>query len=244
MTITLPTDFGELRDRLQTEFADMLAPDLATNGASQIHIVVVSETDLMANGEFFGLTSPHIHRWLKTYIPHWRGPAPAMLIDDVGIVRAYRGRLDDAASEFTGIVTHEMAHIACVPGLYARDDEQPDAGDGSDEELFAMSIRMPEKEFAPARAARSVRVGHEWPFLRECLHIRHRLERRGIECLMPLIVPHPYYGISTLATYWRALGDEPERLESLPLTSISDIDPPERFVDLWNSDLATWPDAE
>ena len=240
--MTTPADFRELRDRLENEFASLLAPDLKANGADRVHIVIASETDLTTCGEFAGLTSPHIHRWLRSYVPRWNGPSPAMLIDDATILRDC-GTWWNVESRFVAIAAHELSHIVCTPGLYARDDEQPDPPDDGSQRLFSQSLANREAVHSPALSDMSPRRHHEWPFLRACLHIRHRLELRGIECLMPMMLDSGFYALSPLASYRRSLGDEPARLESLTMTMIKHIDPPKLFSDLWIADVTNWPDV-
>ena len=140
---TLPADFHELRDRIENEFSDLLAPDLKANGADWVHVVLVSETDLTTCGEFAGLHSPKIHRWLRSYIPKWNGPAPTMLIDDATITNDCGGRWGETKDRFTAIAIHELAHVVCTPGLYARDDDLPDALGDVVRQSFAMAPEQP-----------------------------------------------------------------------------------------------------
>ena len=117
-------DFREIRDRIEKEFAEMLGPDLKANGADRVHIVLVSETDLATCGEFAGMTSPHIHRWLRSYVARWNGPSPAMLIDDATILTDC-GTWWDTESRFVAVAAHEFSHIVCTPGLLLATTSNP-----------------------------------------------------------------------------------------------------------------------
>ncbi len=233
-------DLHELRDRLEIEFADLLLPDLKANGADRVHVVIASETDLSCSGEFSGLHSPRIHRWLRSYIPKWNGPAPTMLIDDATITNDCGGRWGEMQERFTAIAIHELGHVVCTPGLYARDDDLPDALGDVVRQLFVESI---EKK-ATFYSGVSPRTGHGPEWLRGCCHLVHRMQRRGWEVRLPQVIDRDYYAYSSTACYARSLGDECERLADWPITSIATIPPPKKFLDQWESDLASWPDGE
>ena len=167
--------FHELRTRLENEFADLLVPDLKANGADRVHLVLASETDLATCGEFSGLHSSRIGRWLKSYVSGWDGRGPCFLIDDATIANDGGGRSDLMAERFTAICTHELGHVVCTPGLYARDDDLPDALGDMVRQLFVESI---EKK-ATFYSGVSPRIGHGPEWLRACCHILSRMQRRG-----------------------------------------------------------------
>ncbi len=230
--------FRELRDRLETVFADLLRPDLKINGADRVHVVMVSETDLTTCGEFAGLHSPRIHRWLRSYIPRWNGPAPTMLIDDATISRDCDARWDLMAERFISICTHELAHVVCTPRLFDHDDESDKAMSDMVRQAFVESVATKATFYSS-----SPRVGHGVDWLRACLHITHRMQKRGWDIYAPQVIDSTFYSLSSTSKYRNALGDEPSRLSGWPVTSIPTIPPPQQFLDQWNSDLAEWPDG-
>ena len=236
-----PTGFRELRDRLENEFADLLKVDLAANDASAVHIVLTSETDLLTCGQFSGLHSPRIHRWLRSYIPRWTGNAPAFLIDDTTIGVDCGGRWSEMETRFVGICTHELAHVCCVNGLYALDDDHTEKLHDVLRQEFVSSL---EHKATFDTAWSSPRIGHGPDFLRIVCHLVFRLQQRGRECRLPQVVDSNFYSLSTTAKYRNALGDECERLAAWPLTSVATIPPPQKFLDQWNADLVEWPDGE
>lgn len=230
-------DFKRHRDELQELMRGILYPDLLANGVDRLHIVLASETDLRLNGEFGGLSSPFLHRYLGRYVPGWSSACPTVLVAD----RSYATKSTDPAADFVGVVTHEFAHVVDTPGLFARDEYLPDAP--GDDRLFAQRVSIPAKEWCTLPSP-SPRIGHGPSFLRACLHLRHRLGLRGVECNMPRIVDSWYYAIQPLAIYRRKLDGECERLEHLSLTEIQQKPIPQSFLDQWNDDCQNWPDAK
>lgn len=236
----MPTpELIELRDRIENEFRDLLDRDLRANNASTVHIVLTSETDLTTCGEFAGLHSPRIHRWLKSYIPNWNGPGPCFLIDDATIANDGGGRSDLMVERFTAIAVHELGHVVCTPGLYARDDDAPDLPEETVRQFFVESVATKATFYSGV----SPRTGHGPAWLRACCHLVHRMQCRGWEIRLPMVVATDFYGISSTSLYRNALGDEPSRLTDWRITSIASIPPPRKFLDQWNADLAEWPDG-
>ena len=233
-----PHDFRELRAHIEDVFADMLSPDLKANGADRVHVVMVSETDLTTCGEFAGLHSPRIHRWLRSYIPNWNGPAPTMLIDDATCLNDSGGRLDLMAERFTAIAVHELGHIICTPRLFDHDDESDKAMSDMVRQAFVESIEKKATFYCS-----SPRVGHGPEWLRACCHLVHRMQCRGWELRLPQVIDRDFYAYSSTANYLRALGDECERLTDWPIGSIASLPPPQKFLEQWNADCAAWPDG-
>ena len=230
----------QLRARLENEFADLLAPDLKANGADRVHIVLASTTDLTTCGEFSGLHSPRLHRWLRSYIPNWSGPAPTMLIDDATITNDCGGRWGEMQERFTAIAVHELAHVVCTPGLYDRDVDLPAGVTELVRQVFKESVATKSTFYSGV----SPRIGHGPEFLRACCHLVHRMQQRGWETRLPQVIDNDFYSLSSTSLYRNALGDEPSRLADWPITSIATIPPPQKFLDQWNADLAEWPDGE
>lgn len=233
-------DLRILRDRLESEFESMLAPDLAANGASRVHVVLASETTFGLSGEFLGLTGAYIHERLRPFVKNGDGPAPAMLIADELIFSNCSDNLGLAEDKFAAICVHELAHIVCVDDLYGRRHERSDLFAEVLSATFAASVADP-AAFDPT--PKSQRPDHGTDWLRACCHITHRMQKRGWPVFLPMVINADFYGISSTASYSRALGDEPERLFEMPITEINNIDAPTAFLDLWNCDLAEWPNG-
>ena len=233
-------DFRPLRDRLETEFAEMLGPDLKANGASRIYIVLLGETGLFASGTFLGLTGPRIGEWLHPFIPRWSGPGPAMLVDDAAIARDFESNPAYAEDRFTGVAVHELGHIACTDNLYAHHHENSARTASVLQETFTSAVAS-STTFDPSTASQRPDHGTDW--LRACCHITHRMQKRGWPVFLPMVINTDFFGISSTSVYSRALGDECVRLEHLPITDILLYDAPNEFLYLWKSDLARWPNG-
>ncbi len=228
---TIPTDLRELRDHLENEFADLLSPDLKANGASEIYVVLVSETDLLAaDAKFDGLHGPAMSDWFRSEIgERWQGLGPCFLVNDNILLN------NSCEDSFIATAVHELGHAIDTPGLYTRANETG----GSLPEGFVARV------FSSHRVAvRSARYGHGPSWIRACCHLVHRLRQRGWECRLPMVIDNDFYSLSSTSLYRNALGDEPSRLAAWPLTAIGQLPPPQKFLDQWNSDLTAWPDGE
>ena len=234
------SELKELRNRLEIEFADLLAPDLAANGASRIHVVLTSETDLVTCGAFTALTSPRLWRWLEPFTQKWNGPAPCLLIDGATISSDCGGHLPSMLERFIAVVTHEVGHIASVPGLFEPVDPLIDEHAELARQFFVASVADRSMFYQGS----SPRDGHGYEWIRACIHLTHRMRQRGWNVWLPGVIDREFYGYSSTSIYSRALGDECRRLEDIPLTSLQYIPAPAAFIDQWNADLAQWPDGE
>lgn len=228
---TIPADFRKLRDRLENEFASLLAADLSANAARAVYIVLVSETAILsADADFSGLHEPSMAGWFRDIIgPRWKGLGPTFLLHDLHIAESG----DTSHELFVGTAIHELAHALDSPRLYCRESETQQLPDG-----FVNVVAT-----SPGLDNQSVRRGHGGNWLRLCIHLTHRLQARGWDIALPFVIDRQYYGYSSTSCYRRALGDEPTRLEAVPLTTIQHIDPPKLFSDLWIADVTDWPDV-
>lgn len=225
-------DFRPLRDRLETEFATLLAPDLAAIGASQVYVVLLSETSILGDdAQFRGLFSPAMPFWFRAEIgARWRGAGPTFLLNDIS------PDCQDPDS-FVGIAAHELAHAVDAFDAYIPEvpNYTPTVPEGFAASVVTGNITVP---------GRSVRHGHGPSWLRICCHLTFRMQQRGWPVWLPQVIDHDFYAYSSTSVYRRALGDECERLEDIPLSKLCDIPSPTDFIDLWNADLAQWPDGE
>ena len=226
-------DFREIRDRIEKEFADMLGPDLKANAARAVYVVLMSETAILsADADFSGLHEPAMAGWFRdTISPRWKGLGPTFLLHDLHIAESG----DTAHDLFVGTAIHELAHVINFPGLYSRDSES-DAQPLPDGFVNVVVT-------SPGLDNQSTRHGHGVAWLRLCIHLTHRMQARGWDIALPFVVDREHYGYSSTSCYRRALGDEPARLAEVPLTTITSIDPPKLFSDLWIADVTNWPDV-
>ncbi len=231
---TIAADFRELRAQLEVEFSDLLAPDLAANAARAVYIVLVSETAILsADADFSGLHEPSMAGWFRDIIgPRWKGLGPTILLHDLHIAESGG---DTSHELFVGTAIHELAHALSSPGLYSRDSES-DAQPLPDGFVNVVAT-------SPGLDNQSARHGHGVAWLRLCIHLTHRMQARGWDIGLPFVIDRVHYGYQSTSLYRRALNDEVTQLASTPLTTIKNIAPPQPFLDLWNSDLAAWPDV-
>ena len=163
-----------------------------------------------------------------------------MLIADLAIARDFGSNPAYAEDRFTGVAVHELGHIACTDDLYAHHHENSDRTASVLKEVFVESVAS-STTFDPSTASQRPDHGPDW--IRMCAHITFRMQRRGWQVRLPLVINSDFFGISSTSVYSRALGDECHRLAHIPLTDILLYDTPNEFLDLWQSDLAQWPNG-
>jgi hypothetical protein len=128
----------------------------------------------------------------------------------------------------------DASHVATSP-IVVQDDaatELPPA--------FAARVELACKTEVPAAEIPVPWHNHDAQCLRANLHIaeRFRAECSDLEFTGWL---HPeVYGLSRESRYSIALGEEPERLIGVPLSELSAIPPPQKFVDVWRDDVRHW----
>lgn len=131
--------------------------------------------------------------------------------------------IDDAIL-LNSLVTHEAAHVVL--------------GSKIDVDLQALSpaVTSPWRQW-PAHAGAYKFHGHEAPYIRALCHISHRLSGMGFPSLPGWSFQHRQYGLSSLARYTKALGDEPQRLSWVPLCEVLSRQAPAAFERLWAGDV-------
>ncbi len=172
----------------------------------------------------------------------WEGHGPAILINDRAAWRYVKqsGRMGRAffhwRFEIVATLIHELAHIALRPNLPTELDNDPDRAVRMTQVLRSV-VAEPD---TPAISKPCPWAGHDGQFVRVAQHIGHRL-RAALDFWQSTDCLHlDAYGLSAEWRYQSALGNEPERLAGVPLTELATIAPPEKFIDLWRSDVRAW----
>lgn len=139
------------------------------------------------------------------------------------IARPIEGEFADLM--LNSLVCHEAAHLVQVK------DPRP-----VDLQSISASVSRPWREWEPHAGPMAFR-GHESPFLRMAIHIRHRLASQGFATVPEWVVHHKAYKLAALKRYTKALSDEPERLSWVPLCEVLNRQAPESFRKLWADDV-------
>ncbi len=80
-------------------------------------------------------------------------------------------------------------------------------------------------------------AGHNLPWIRAVVHIQHRMRGHGLVVVPAAVADLRLYGLSPLASYTAALGDEPSRLDWVPLAEALARPAPVEFEELWAADV-------
>jgi hypothetical protein len=217
--------------------AEALCRDVAGRdlGGTPLYIVPQSAIEWeFGNAEGCdGYTTPSLDLYLRDHIgPAWRGRGPCMVINDVVLTAELHP--DDVEYVVLAAALHELAHILVRPALYVKRDCV-----GPDRLLFeTLVVADAVKRDGPAN--RPAYFGHEAPFIRTALHLRHRAEVCGVRIAPALLCAGYGYGLSHAERYAIALGDEPERMTGALLRDILAADPPAAFSRLWKQDLSVY----
>jgi hypothetical protein len=229
---------GELCSRAERLCLELAPADLAD---APLYVAVQSQCpgDLAAVRNCQGFTSPDLDCLLRGSLgDRWRGRGPAMFIRD-GVLNSL---LDEALLElpeaaevvsrwFLATAVHELAHILDRDTLISEDTPA---------DAHAAATAVVEALDGPSWSGPTAPIPHfqhEWKFLRNCLHLRHRAELLGIDIAAARIVNCDYYGLSSIADYQAALDDEPARMIDASFRDIRDARPPAPFRALWQADF-------
>lgn len=196
-------------------------------------------------GDAFGFTGRRADLAYRDYLKsrnRWHGRGGLIFVDDRLLYRFTKHRAGRRfihwRREVTACALHELCHIGERPILASDLDEAEDAALPTliVKSWCATMAAIPRPEAAPIPFA-----GHDAGFVRQVLHVAHRMKE-----LLPLqvfasdVFDGPQYALSPMWSYSRALADEPERLAGTPLPEIGAIQPPREFADLWKSDVRRW----
>lgn len=225
--------------------ARSVAPDVATG---PFYVVLRPDLPPEYQGGVDGplaLTSRRLDLMLAPTLERqrrWRGRGPAILLDPAAIAadaarrpRSSRRRVFPAV--VIGVVLHELAHIV-VAG--PRDDSEPDP-DLIQFGRLTLAADLTGTEVPTNGPGADVPWrGHEWPFIRVALHLAHRAAALGVPVAASDVFDARDHELSPTFRYVAALGNEPARLANTPITTISQIAPPDAFVALWQADVRAW----
>lgn len=160
---------------------------------------------------------PHLER-----IGLWRGSG------DVVVVCEPWFRLEP--SRAYGTLIHELGHA-----IDNREFEEIVAGEDSSADA-AQRDRLKESANEPIFREVSPSLpkwhGHGDNWIRAVIHL---IARANIG-YWDVAFADPFYGLSSRLEYLEALGDEPNKLASLPICEILKTEPPAAFVELWKRD--------
>jgi hypothetical protein len=178
-----------------------------------------------------GYTSPSLDLYLADHIPDYRGRGPCFVVNDTMLLE---DRADDAAYWFNAIVLHELAHVLVRPALF--EDRSSDSPDKIKFEALCMGSITSQPETVAGPPYR----GHEAPFIRSVLHLRHRAEMAGTVIAPSALFNCRHLGLSRPERYAAALADEPARCAGMSFRDILSTKPPVAFSKLWNQDVFDW----
>ena len=182
-----------------------------------------------------GFTSPSLDLYLQPVLgSQWRGRGPCMVVNDTD----YEGTMDaiDIEQEFFRTVLHELAHLLRWPvPTVAVPPVNPVRIKFDSLCLGRFVAEEPTVEERPVPFH-----GHEAPFIRTVLHLRHRADAIGTTIAPWQLCAGRDYGLSHANCYRKALGDEPQRLADLSIREINGRPMPESFSRLWSDDMLQW----
>jgi hypothetical protein len=180
-----------------------------------------------------GFTNPSLDLYLRDYIgPAWHGRGPCIVVNDL----AFKDDLYADAFEYVvqSVVLHELAHVLMRPALF---EDRPDL---SPERLLFETLLVADALKRDPPADRPAYDGHESPFIRVALHLRHRAEAASVSIATALLCAGWRYYLSPAHRYLEALGDEPARMAGALFRDILAARPPPAFVQLWDEDVVAY----
>jgi hypothetical protein len=128
----------------------------------------------------------------------------------------------------TAFTAHELAHV-----VTANKPEHPDTVDSVTlSPVVSKSWREWPSHQGPFRWH-----GHDAQFIRTLCHVAHRMRGHGLPVVLPWAFHHRAYGLASLERYAKALGDECQSKDWLPLLEAMSGPMPEKFSKLWTADV-------
>jgi hypothetical protein len=126
------------------------------------------------------------------------------------------------------VVCHEAGHAASSSEL--EPELEPDLSG------LQVLLSNPWKEWPLHRG--SPWAGHDSQWVRAVLHIMHRAKAWGLVTVPEAIADlSGQYGLSSLSEYTAALGNEPNRLDWVPIDEVLARPLPAEFEELWAADV-------
>lgn len=175
-------------------------------------------------------------------VDDWRGRG-ALLKINLDLIRQDNPS-DDSHHKIRAVTLHELAHYVerlRIPIERNELEDWPEPLRLAFEKLQAKNFEVdePDEPVEPLPW-----VGHGDDFIRACIHIQHRAAKLGhYYSLNAMHVAGNTYALSDPDLYREALGDEPQRLENLPLADIWQHEPPATFETVWLHDTLPRPTA-
>jgi hypothetical protein len=187
-----------------------------------------------------GFVSPSLDEMFKPHLgTRYTGRGPAVFLADLVVEeRLVRERVFGRRATvrfFDTLVTtaiHEVAHIL--------EWRRPFCGGYSPDgisDLTQAVMEFLDSDEERQRVARVPHAGHEWAFIRNCVHLNFRAACGGVRVRSDELAGGDHYGLSSFTDYRRALGNEPERMIDASFQEIREEPPPEPFIDLWDADM-------
>jgi hypothetical protein len=158
----------------------------------------------------------------------WRGPAPIIVFVDQDVTR------DEAIQT----LLHELGH--CLP--YRAPEDRVDVVDPADaiEQFNILQEWCSNSEPADPMKPRWVIGDHGRNFTRTVMHLWWRAAMLGEVVAFENLCCGPMYDLAPAYLFWRAIGNEPIRLQHATFSEILTTKPPQAFDDLWYGCLQHW----
>ncbi|MEQ1826532.1 MAG: hypothetical protein ABL921_11330 [Pirellula sp.] len=177
----------------------------------------------------YGYTLPSAALYLRSYIDPWLGFGPCAVINDLALAEDF----DPIDLEYAtlAVILHELAHILDRPVLCDDRRDAPLEKIQFESLVLADSIqKAPRSELPPY-------AGHGPSFMRLVIHLAHRANLVGVETCPAAVFAGHRYSLSPTAFYQDALEDEPTQQINRRLRDLPSVAPPNRFLDVWDSDV-------
>jgi len=164
----------------------------------------------------------------------WRGPGPAIVFVTPDLTR------EEAVVLFLHELAHALPYSPPLPVVAITDDA---LGAGRD----ALQAWCDDPEPDDASRPQWIVGNHHQNFHRIALHLWWRAALLGEVVPFDGLCGGRHYDLSPPYMYWRAIGNEPIKMQHATFAEILASDPPKLFRDLWYENLAYWmshhPDA-
>ena len=212
--------------------AEALCRTVASRDLGETPLYILPQSSLPpecgAGDHCYGFTVPSLDLYLAPHIPHYRGRAPCLVINDLALSEDFDP--EDLEYLLPAYVLHELAHILERPALYQeRRDADPDL-------IRFEALVVADTTARPPRNDLPAYFGHEQAFIRVALHVSHRAELAGFKVAPAVLCAGYRYGLSHAERYVESLGNEPEQMLGNLFRDILAIPPPAAFAALWAED--------
>jgi len=174
-----------------------------------------------------GLTGRSLHLALREHISFLEGASRVIIFNAANI----QAHFESVLQGLNQALIHECAHIAVGGFSIAEADERDPADAEARCEFSTLQLG-----FHPVAAALDQFDQHDAAFWRAVTHLVSRAYEDDLD--FDLCGEHERYGLDA-KTYYRTLQNEIETFDAEPLIeALRSTEPPQEFVDLFNSDVA------